>query len=89
MEQCQFSEGEDIYKIVFSLEFPIRVLSIDSLVNEAIRAFNDNEQASGLRQVRRENKEPLLDPKEISKIQASEHLVCFFWYTTDTDQDII
>nr|XP_048285257.1 sperm flagellar protein 2 isoform X2 [Myodes glareolus] len=51
-------------------EFPIQVLSIDSLVSEAIRAFNDNEQASGLRPVRRENKgEPLLDPKEISKIQ--------------------
>ncbi|KAH0520601.1 Sperm flagellar protein 2 [Microtus ochrogaster] len=52
-------------------EFSIRVLSIDSLVNEAIRAFNDNEQASGLRPVRRENKgEPRLDPREISKIQA-------------------
>ncbi|XP_026639630.1 sperm flagellar protein 2 [Microtus ochrogaster] len=51
-------------------EFSIRVLSIDSLVNEAIRAFNDNEQASGLRPVRRENKgEPRLDPREISKIQ--------------------
>ncbi|XP_027257099.1 sperm flagellar protein 2 isoform X2 [Cricetulus griseus] len=51
-------------------DFPIRVLSIDVLVQEAIRAFHDNEQASGAKPIRKEHKgEPLLDPKEFIKKQ--------------------
>ncbi|KAL1783577.1 sperm flagellar protein 2, partial [Sigmodon hispidus] len=56
-------------------DFPIRVLSIDTLVNEAIQAFHDNEQASGIQPVRKEHKgEPLLNLKEISKIQHQDTL---------------
>ncbi|XP_051038489.1 sperm flagellar protein 2 [Phodopus roborovskii] len=56
-------------------DFPIQVLSIDSLVQEAIRAFQDNEQASGLHPVRKEHKgEPLMNLKEINKKQASSSI---------------
>ncbi|ERE85825.1 sperm flagellar protein 2 [Cricetulus griseus] len=56
-------------------DFPIRVLSIDVLVQEAIRAFHDNEQASGAKPIRKEHKgEPLLDPKEFIKKQANDKI---------------
>uniref|UniRef100_A0A8C8TQP5 Sperm flagellar 2 n=1 Tax=Peromyscus maniculatus bairdii TaxID=230844 RepID=A0A8C8TQP5_PERMB len=55
-------------------DFPIQVLSIDTLVLEAIRAFHDNEQASGVKPIRKEHKgDPLSGVKEIRR-QAQDSL---------------
>ncbi|XP_052599103.1 sperm flagellar protein 2 isoform X4 [Peromyscus californicus insignis] len=56
-------------------DFSIQVLSIDTLVLEAIRAFHDNEQASGIKPVRKEHKgDPLSGVKEISRRQVQDSL---------------
>ncbi|XP_012974476.2 sperm flagellar protein 2 isoform X3 [Mesocricetus auratus] len=56
-------------------DFPLRVLSIDTLVQEAIQAFHDSEQASGIKPFRKEHKEePLLDPKEFIRKQDKNTL---------------
>ncbi|XP_036062821.1 sperm flagellar protein 2 [Onychomys torridus] len=56
-------------------DFPIQVLSVDTLVLEAIQAFHDNEQASGIKPVRKEHKgDPLSGVKEISRRQVQDSL---------------
>lgn len=62
------------------LDFPIQVLSIDTLVQEAIKAFHDNEKISEALPIEKEAEEkslPVLQEKN-KESQASVILVFFY-----------
>lgn len=75
---CQFPIWKVINKIVFCiLGFPIQVLSIDTLVQEAIQAFHNNEKISGALQKAAEEKALPVKQESSKENQASESLVFF------------
>lgn len=74
---CQFPIWKVINKIVFCiLGFPIQILSIDTLVQEAIQAFH-NEKISGALQKAAEEKALPVRQESSKENQASEILVFF------------
>ena len=76
----QFPKWKAIHKIIFCiLGFPIQVLSIDTLVQEAIQAFHDNESTSGAHGLQKAPEEKVLPVRQKSgkENQASVALVFF------------
>ena len=76
----QFPKWKAIHKIIFCiLGFPIQVLSIDTLVQEAIQAFHDNESVSGAQRLQKAPEEKALPVRKKSgkETQASVALVFF------------
>lgn len=65
--------------VFFTLDFPIQILSIDTLVQEAIKAFHDKEKISEALPTEKEAEEktlPVLQEKS-KETQASANLVFF------------
>lgn len=83
------SWGARYLQVVFcTLDIPIQVLSIDTLVQEAIQAFNDGEKSSKAPSMHEDVKgDPEVDQKEMIIPQASVTPVFRSWYTTAMDQD--
>lgn len=64
--------NEVINKIVScTLDFPIQILSIDTLVQEAIKAFHDNEKVSEALPVEKEDEKKAL-PVQQEKSKESQ-----------------
>ena len=72
--------NEVINKIVCcTLDFPIQVLSIDTLVQEAIKAFHDNEQVSEALPIEKKDEEKALPvQQETSKESQASVILVFF-----------
>lgn len=77
---CQFPKWTAINKIVFCmLDFPIQILSIDTLVQEAIQAFHDNEKITEALPIQKEPEEKasLVLQEKAKESQASMIWVFF------------